>query len=955
MCTRLPLLAAVLLVACDPPRPSLPPTPQEDGGPPDADAAPVDADAGDAGRPPDARPPAPDAAADADTPVGDASPADAGEPCGAAPCPAGLVCEEGSGLCVAAPSACRAHDDCAAGQWCADRAGEGTTCEEPWWAHCGQDADCPAHRVCDRMVATCVPTGTCDSDQDCATGVCDEGLCTACRRDTDCGRGRTCVVDAEGGAECSEASPCEGDGGCRPGRVCEEGACRPGSCRPDRYEDDDSPGRAGRLAARRYSDLLQCGDETDDWFFTEVPAGRGLLVVLRTKVAGVPAPDLALYGPGRGGEPLLEMAGAGAAGARWVARPPRDAPSRAWLRVVGLAAASVPYELDVRHPADGPCVDDVLDRRPGDAAAAPPPEPGTPLVLCPNTRDTYELDVPEGAVIVARVEQTGGGGELRARLLDPNGEPVAELQPVDGGFSAEVQTELAGRWSLVVAGDAPPAGIPYVLTVRTVVGEVRRLCEDADALEPGVVVGELDGEPSELSASCGPEPGPVAVRRFELEAPRSVRLEVSGATAALRRDCTRAESELHCAPAGTTIAIPALPAGTWWVVVQGPADGGPYWLTLALGEPPPPPDNDACEAATPVEPGKIVSGSTWTAADDATGDVCPEAAPGAGDVFFRLDLEEEALLHADLDADFPALAYVTDGCAGPVLACLPGPALLEAGSYRVVVDGRGPDDQGNFLLALRAEPPPPPAANATCEGAFLVRPGESVRGDTRRGGETRAPSTCGPVGQSGPELAFRLPELPILVVELDAEFDAVLHAASGCGPELPEVLCRAAGRHTHVRLEIPGPVLFVDGATPADAGLFTLTVAEPAAADPACGGEPAVLPLEVGGSTAGAAADLDPGPGCAGPFPLPGPDLVYPVTVAAGDELEAVLRPAGWDGALYVLGSCEDPAATCLAGVDQALAGGDETVQWQAAEDGVAWVVVDAFAGGGDFRLAVGR
>jgi len=735
--------------------------------------------------------------------------------------------------------------------------------------------------------------------------------------------------------------------------VCADGACQPASCRPDRLEDDDSPGRAGRLEPRRYPDLLQCGEETDDWFSVSVPAGRGLLGVLRTKDAGVAAPDLALYAPGPDGEPALEMAAAGAAEARWVARPPREARASAWLRVVGLAAASIPYELDVRQPADGPCVDDRLDRVPGDDRWHPLPEPGTPLVLCPGNHDTYAIDVPEGAVIVAEVQQSGGGGELRARLLDPAGEPAAELQPVEGGVGAEVDAAQAGRWSLVVAGDPPAGGIPYGLAVRTVVGEVRRLCGDVDLLEPGASVGELDGEPGELSTSCAQEPGPVAVRRIELAEPHSLRLEVTGATAALRRDCTRADSELACAPDGTELAIPALPAGTWWVVLTGPAAGGPYWLSLSLGDPAPPPDNDGCAASTPVEPGKRVDGSTWTAADDATGDVCPEARPGAGDVFFVLDLEEEALLHADLDADFAAVAYVIDGCDGPVVACLPGPAWLDPGSYHVVVDGQRPGDQGSFRLALRTEPPPPPAANATCEGAFLVRPGEEVLGDTRRGGRTRAPATCGPAGQSGSELAFRLPDLPVAVVEVAAEFDAVLYTAAGCGAEEPELLCRAAGRQARLRVEAPASVLFVDGVTADDAGLFTLTVAEPVAADLACGGEPSELPVEVGGSTAGAAADLDPGAGCAGPFPLPGPDLVFPVTVAAGAELEAVLSPAAWDGALYVLGDCADPAGTCQAGIDEALAGGPETLRWVADEDGVDWVVVDAFGEGGDFRLVV--
>jgi hypothetical protein len=195
--------------------------------------------------------------------------------------------------------------------------------------------------------------------------------------------------------------------------------------------------------------------------------------------------------------------------------------------------------------------------------------------------------------------------------------------------------------------------------------------------------------------------------------------------------------------------------------------------------------------------------------------------------------------------------------------------------------------------------------------------------------------------------------MEVAQLTLSADFDAVLYGRAGCGVEAPEVLCRAAGRQASIRIERPSNdiVLFVDGAGPADGGAFTLSLKAPQGGEgDACGSPNRPMPLQVGGSTAGARRDLDPGAGCAGAFPLPGPDVAYSVFLADGDTLHARLTPTGWDGALYVLGGCEE-VPVCLAGVDAALSGGTETLVWTAEADGAVLLVVDSFGAGGDFRL----
>jgi len=287
--------------------------------------------------------------------------------------------------------------------------------------------------------------------------------------------------------------------------------------------------------------------------------------------------------------------------------------------------------------------------------------------------------------------------------------------------------------------------------------------------------------------------------------------------------------------------------------------------------------------------------------------------------------------------------------------CLNEPAILGAGSWVLMIDGVGPEDRGDYVLVVRTAPPAPPPANAQCEGAIPMAEGDDLRADTHRGGDERDAAGCG-AGPSGRELAFSLPDLPVALLTVEAEFDALVYGVRGCGADPEEVFCRAAGRHATLRIEDPPEdlVVFVDGASPADGGAFRIAAkSPPAVEDDTCDGAARAMPLQVGGSTAGAGRDLDPGPGCAGAFPLAGPDVAYALFAAAGDTLNAELRPAGWDGALYILDGCEGEGIGCAAGTDEGLLDEPERLTWTAERDGTILLVIDAFGAGGDYRLDV--
>lgn len=835
---------------------------------------------------------------------------------------------EGGGEVGVGGSGCDVHDDCPGGD-CVDRVGRPAQCEERRPRLCGADDGCadPPAGLCDRMLGEC-------------------------------------VRPPEGGGLEVEEDPCVDDDGCRTGRACVDGGCRPAGCDGDRFEDDDSPGRAALLTARRYPALLLCGDETDDWFRVEVPASRGLRAVARPQTPGSEL-DLALYEVGGGG-PVLGLAASGGPAAPWVVRAPTSEAAPVYLRVVGLTAATVTYELTIELPEGGPCVNDEADRAPGNDGLRDLPPRGSRLVLCPDDVDDYAFDAAQGAAIRVTLSRTGDRGELEAELRGPDGAVAGQGGPTPGGWRTEAETDQPGAWTVSVKGTTPPAGLSYTLDVRVLEGAERRLCEDAVELAEGMVAGELGGDPVGPGLSCASDPGPASAWRLVLDAPRRVLLAPTGGDVALRWDCALAETELACAKTGDVLDVGALPAGEYGVVLQGPAEGGPFELDLRTEEPAPPPAHDLCAGAAELTADIAFGGDTWSATDTAVALACG-AQPGGADVFHRLELAEEALVSVTLvgggggggggvhvearsgcEAGGPALPVCL---AGPSLGA--GPAVLEAGSWILVIDGVDEQARGDYQLTVHTEAAPPPPANSQCDQAELLLPGQAVVGDTRRGGDLRDPATCG-LAPTGRELAYRLPDLPVARLTVEAAFDAVIYGRQGCGDNADEPLCRAAGRQATLRIEHPGEelVLFVDGAAPGQGGEFKLTLeAPPAGDDDVCEGPARAMPLQVGGSTAGAGRDKDPGPGCAGAFPLPGPDLGYALFLAAGDTLHAQLAPVGWDGALYLIDACADADGACLAGADAALSGGLESLTWAAPADQRVLLVVDSFGGGGDFRL----
>lgn len=85
--------------------------------------------------------------------------------------------------------------------------------------------------------------------------------------------------------------------------------------------------------------------------------------------------------------------------------------------------------------------------------------------------------------------------------------------------------------------------------------------------------------------------------------------------------------------------------------------------------------------------------------------------------------------------------------------------------------------------------------------------------------------------------------------------------------------------------------------------------------------------------------------GCTG-YTTPGPDAVYAIDLAAGEQV-MISEIGACDTALWIATDCANLVGTCVAGADAALAGQAETVSFMAATAGTYFVVVDAYTSAG--------
>ena len=248
-----------------------------------------------------------------------------------------------------------------------------------------------------------------------------------------------------------------------------------------------------------------------------------------------------------------------------------------------------------------------------------------------------------------------------------------------------------------------------------------------------VIDGDTTGGASQLpSYSCvlWSEAGPEHIYRLEVAGDLQLWAGLSGLGANdldlfLLDGC---DSDQCLAGANSELAA-VLPAGTYWLVVDGYGAGagaaGPYTLTLRTRWPGVPPqvcleggaEAVACDGALITRPGGLYGAPDLVQAYDCS----PSLVPG-GESWYAVTLpgEQQVTVRATPDAGAPALdlvLWVFDGC-GPAAGCLEHVDARAGGGYESVVYENTGADPVTVYLAVDARHAPADEAGGVFSAAF---------------------------------------------------------------------------------------------------------------------------------------------------------------------------------------------------------------------------------------------
>lgn len=333
------------------------------------------------------------------------------------------------------------------------------------------------------------------------------------------------------------------------------------------------------------------------------------------------------------------------------------------------------------------------------------------------------------------------------------------------------------------------------------------------------------------------------------------------------------------------------------------------------------------------------------------------------DVVYRISLQAGDRLQASLqpsNSSWDCSIYLVTSCQNISTSCVAGqdngnPEEIDytvptSGDYFLIVDGFG-GQGGTYALTVNVSAAPIP--NDNCNGAIDVTAGGTFTGDTSNAQPDYTPIPSGFGGCTGytalgNDVVYRVVLNPgeRLQASLTATWDASLYMITDCGN--PAGTCVAGQDNGNpetidfTATTLGGFFLVVDGYGTAR-GAYSLNVS---ISPPVTGGDTCQVPVMVpaaGGlfsaSTAGLNNDYNPGVACTGQTTA-GPDMVYAMTLAAGDVVEAIaLFDTGVNGALYAVSNCSN--LSCLAADDTTGPGDIEAVRFVAQSAGTHYVVVD--------------
>ncbi|MBI5491003.1 MAG: putative metal-binding motif-containing protein [Deltaproteobacteria bacterium] len=431
-------------------------------------------------------------------------------------------------------------------------------------------------------------------------------------------------------------------------------------------------------------------------------------------------------------------------------------------------------------------------------------------------------------------------------------------------------------------------------------------CSGAMLLEDGVAVNaSTRGTVLDYTIPCNYYPYGVTDVAFAItiDATLDVIVDITSRSGTLyadfERTCGVASSSMRCLT-GSTVQLRrnSLPAGTYYVIVQG--GNSDFSITYTTEGPTPIPPNDVCSGAIDIP---AAGGSVAGTLLDTTNHYVPSCA-GAGaypDVFYRLVLTEPKKITITA-ALTPSSYYTyvslmtTCGDAGSELACAGGYAptitrnFLDAGTYYIAVDG---DQENPFSLNVLLEAPIYPPANDRCPGTEISGGGLFVGtlADTYRD----YPPSCSTLSLSDVVYSFTTTEAQDVTVEVTPVGSSTTYVAAlrtTCNDAGTEIACRSGNPARFTRRSVAAGTYYVvvSGPTtaPGNQFLLQLTLAPPTPVPPndLCLG---AIDVSAGGSFVGSTSacsdDYVPTCGTAAAYP----DIVYNLTLTSPHDVSLAL------------------------------------------------------------------
>ncbi|MBX3269301.1 MAG: putative metal-binding motif-containing protein [Sandaracinaceae bacterium] len=406
-----------------------------------------------------------------------------------------------------------------------------------------------------------------------------------------------------------------------------------------------------------------------------------------------------------------------------------------------------------------------------------------------------------------------------------------------------------------------PAGTYYAVVAASSTGDIGLTVRFGPPIDPAT--NDLCASPIDVSAggtfmgttiettdtvltSCGFTGSPDLFYTFTTTEERNVTISALAATGdsmtwALADGCGGFGSPLRCvyaAPATSTVH--QLPAGTYFLVVEGPSFRSvDYTLDVAFGPSTPPPPGDSCADPIPIVPNAGPLTGTLADKRDAHDVSCGFR---YRDAVYSFTLAAASDVTVAMDAGGFSNVSVRPTCdnGSTQIRCTSGSPVrqrirnLAAGTYFLIAEAGRPT---GFSIRVDATSPPTVPVDVTgndnCASAYdIPATGGLFRGNTTTLTPTLATrSSCG-LGATSNDAVFRL-VLParsrVVAATEGSSFDTVLHIHRGACANMGEIFCDDDGGEGATSLidqMLDGGTYFivVDGFGSGSAGEYQLEV-----------------------------------------------------------------------------------------------------------------------------------